>query len=199
MAVMGGRRCAWLGVLVLLAPSMAARAAGPEETIKPDCGVNALFILLRVEGRAVLLEALISALPPRHPDGYSMAELSAAAKSFGLELEGIRFGPGDKALERSAIAFLKSAKGGHYVVLRPVGSTGTMVQVIDPPNAPWIADYDRIFAVKSWTNRIIYPRRGWLGGEKYVLLVVCLSALLLIIAFRRRLQPCGLETDCGAL
>jgi ABC-type bacteriocin/lantibiotic exporter with double-glycine peptidase domain len=135
-----------------------ARATGPDETSKLDCGVNALFILLRLEGRPVTLDRLVSALPARHADGYSMAELEAASRSFGLALEGVKFARGDKALDRPAIAFLEDARGGHFAVLRPVGTTGTMVQVIDPPHVPWIADYGRVMTTPSWTGRLLVPR-----------------------------------------
>ena len=129
--------------------------AAPDEKTSFDCGVNALYVILRLESRPVTIDRLLSALPARHPDGYSMAELSAASRSLGLSLEGVRFVKGDKALDRPAIAFFKDEKGGHFAVLRPVGTTGTMVQVIDPPSAPWIADYDRVLASKPWTGRIL--------------------------------------------
>ena len=77
------------------------------------------YVLLRLEGRSVTIDRLESVLPPRHRDGYSMAELSKAAASLGLTLEGVRFAKGDRALDRPAIAFVKDAKGGHFTVLRP--------------------------------------------------------------------------------
>lgn len=96
---------------------------------EPDRDVNALFILLHWEGRAVTLGGLESVLPPHRADGYSMAKLSSASRSLGLLLDGVKFVKRDRPLDRSAIAFLKDAKGGHFIVLRPVGSTGTLVQV----------------------------------------------------------------------
>jgi Peptidase C39 family len=152
-----GGRLAWLTLLILVAPAVYARATEPDETTKLDCGVNALFILLRLEGRPVTLDRLVAALPARHPDGYSMAELAAASRSFGLSLEGVRFAKGDPALDRPAIAFLEDSRGGHFAVLRPVGTTGTMVQVIDPPHVPWIADYGRVMTTPSWTGRLLVP------------------------------------------
>jgi hypothetical protein len=184
-----GSRRARLSLVVLLAQAVTARGAGPGETTKPDCGVNALFVLLRLEGRPVTLDRLESALPARRPDGYSMAELSAAAGSLGLGLEGVRFAKGDRALNRPAIAFLRDAKGGHFAVLRPVGTTGTMVQVIDPPAAPWIADYDRLFAARTWTGRILVPRDPWPIPYAKPLLAVAAGATLLAAARWRRKRP----------
>ena len=157
-----------------------------EETTKLDCGVNALFVLLRLEGRPVTLDRLTAVLPARHPEGYSMAELSQASRVLGLDLEGVRFTKGDKALKRPAIAFLKDVKGGHFTVLRPVGTTGTMVQVIDPPHAPWIADYDRVFATKPWTGRILSPRASWWVRHAALLSAVAVCAVLLTVLRRGR-------------
>jgi hypothetical protein len=147
---------------MLLAPVLTAALTGRDARTKLDCGVTALFILLRLEGRSITLERVESALPPRHPAGYSMAELSAAAGSLGLPLEGVRLSQADKPLDRPAIAFVSGAAGGHFAVLRPVGTTGTMVQVIDPPRAPWIADYARVFAASTWTGRVLVPADPWL-------------------------------------
>ena len=166
-----------LGLVALLTLVAPTRSESPNETTKLDCGVNALFVLLHLEGHSVTVDRLEKALPTRHPDGFSMAELSAASRSLGLGLDGVHFVKGDKAFTRPAIAFLKDAKGGHYSVLRPVGSTGTMVQVIDPPHAPWIADYDRVLSAKSWTGRVLIPRDPW----PYAALLLAGSGALLLL------------------
>jgi len=176
----------WVSALVfILALSCAvnARAAGPEETTKFDCGANALFILLHLEKLPVTFDDLESVLPPRAPEGYSMLELSAAASSLGLSLQGVRFGKGDKALNRPAIVFLQDAKGGHFAVLRPVGTTGPMVQVIDPPRAPWIADYERVFAARSWTSRVLIPLDPWPVRHARDLPVAVACGTLTAVAF----------------
>ncbi len=191
-----GYRRAWLCLGVVLAITVNDGAAEPNQVTKLDCGVNALFVLLQVEGHGVTLDRIESVLPPRHPDGYSMAELSAAAGSFGVHLDGIRFAKADKALTRSAIAFLKDGKGGHFAVLRPVGTTGTMVQVIDPPSAPWIADYDRVFSAKPWTGRILVARDAWIVRNAMLLLTAVAGFILLAAAFRHRLR---LPRRCGAV
>jgi hypothetical protein len=147
--------------VLFLAMDPLARAVGPDETTKIDCGANALFVLLQLEGRPVSVETLDKSLPVRHPDGYSMAELSQASEKLGLGLQGIRFAKGDRAPQRPSIAFLKDAKGGHYAVIRPVGTTGKMVQVIDAPHAPWITDYDRLVDSRPWTGRILTRREPW--------------------------------------
>ncbi|MDR3623391.1 MAG: cysteine peptidase family C39 domain-containing protein [Paludisphaera borealis] len=148
-----------LTAVVFLAAGLHVQA--DDERTKLDCGVNALFLLHRLEGRPVAVEQLLSKLPAHNPEGYSMAELAAASEALGLGLEGVRFAKGDPHPDRPAIAFVKNARGGHFTVLRPVGTRGTMVQVIDPPAPPWVTDYDRLFIDGLWTNRILIPRPPW--------------------------------------
>lgn len=151
-----------LGILLFtVAPSAAV--SGEPVTVSSgrstlDCGVNALFLMLSVEGRPATLETLEAALPSRHPDGYSMAELAAASRALGLALDGVQLAKGGPPLDRPAIVFLKDAQAGHFALLRPVGTTGTMVQVIDAPSAPQIVDMSRLVAMKSWTGRALVPR-----------------------------------------
>jgi ABC-type bacteriocin/lantibiotic exporter with double-glycine peptidase domain len=164
-----------------------ASASESEETTKLDCGVNALFVLFRLEGRPVTLDLLESALPRRHPDGYSMAQLAAAARSLGLVLDGVRLAKLDKPLTRPAIAFLKDGKAGHFAVLRPVGTTGTMVQVIDPPSAPWIADYDRLLSAKAWTGRVLVVREASTIRNALPLLSLVTALILLVAGLSYRL------------
>jgi ABC-type bacteriocin/lantibiotic exporter with double-glycine peptidase domain len=136
--------------------------AGPEEKTKLDCGVNVLFILLRLEGRSIEFDRLESALAPRNPAGSSMAELAGASASLGLTLDGIRFDKDSQPLAKPAIAFFKDSRGGHFAVLRPVGTTGRMIQVINPPYVPFIADRDQVVAQKAWTGRVLVSRDSWI-------------------------------------
>ncbi len=178
-----------LGSILIVALAMTARVAGAEETTKLDCGVNALFVLLRLEGRPATLEDLEAALPrSQHPGGYSMAELSAAAASLGLGLEGVRLAQGDAGLKRPAIAYLKDSQGGHYVAIRPVGNTGTMVQVIDPPHPAIIMDHDRLLASAKWTSRILVPGDPWISRHRVSLLVSLAGILLILPAIAPRFR-----------
>ena len=57
------------------------------------------------------------------------------------------------------------------VLLRPVGMTGKMVQVLDPPSAPAVVDYEQLLSSQSWTGQILlqqtprwwFNRWIWLG------------------------------------
>ncbi|MGO9471236.1 MAG: cysteine peptidase family C39 domain-containing protein [Isosphaeraceae bacterium] len=193
--VRGGIGCrqAVLGVVGLLGLAVSLRGAERGEEVTRDCGVNVLFVLLRLEQRPVSLDRITSALPPQRPDGYSMGELAAAGAHLGLELEGVRFGKGDKTLDRPAIAFFKDARGGHFVVLRPVGSRGTMVQVIDPPRVPWVADYDRLFPAKSWTGRVLVRRDPWLVRNMIPSLMALAGSILIVAGITRRRRPLDVQ------
>ena len=125
-------RLSWF--FVLLSFGGVATADTYEEAATLDCGINALVVLSHLAGQPLTFDRLESMLPAsRHPEGCSMAELAAASGALGLPLEGVLFGKGDVPLSRPAIAFFQDGKAGHFAVLRPVGTTGTLVQVINPP------------------------------------------------------------------
>jgi hypothetical protein len=174
--------------LLAFAQPVGTRASDVGERMRLDCGVNALFILLHLEGRPVTIDRVVSVLPPWRPDGYSMTELSRASGALGLSLEGVRFTKGDEPLARPAIAFIKDAKGGHFMVLRPVGTTGTMVQVIDPPSAPLMTDYDRLLASRPWTGRILLPCDPWPVGYAIPLVLAGVGVPLVSFWFWRGIR-----------
>jgi ABC-type bacteriocin/lantibiotic exporter with double-glycine peptidase domain len=121
----------------------------------------ALSLLLKLEGREQSLERLLELLPTRSPAGFSMAELAAASRKLGLALDGVEAPRGRSTLERPAIVLFQGPRGGHYAVVRPVGSTQTMVQVIDPPGHPFITDYNRLTEGKMWTGRALIPSKPY--------------------------------------
>lgn len=82
--------------------------AGADESGLHDCGTNSLYLLLRFSGRRAELGAIQQTLPPRHSAGFSMAELQASARAFGLRLNGVRIGEKDVPLDRPAIAFMNN-------------------------------------------------------------------------------------------
>jgi len=168
-----------IGLVLAVLSGTGAGARADDERIKLDCGVNALYVLLHLEEKPVSIDRLVSALPAPNPEGYSMAELAATAHSLGLSLEGVRFAKGDSRPNKPMIAFLKDARGGHFAFLRPVGTTGTMVQVIDPPYPSWITDYDRLLAADSWTDRVLLPRAPWWSSLGSVGLVILAGAAAL--------------------
>lgn len=175
-----------LSLALTLAVSASQVVAEEPRPTNTDCGVYALFVLFEIQGRPVTLEALDRALPPRHPEGYSMAELARASRALGLTLTGSRFDRGDAPLDGPAIAFVKEERAGHFVVLRPVGTTGTMVQVIDPPYAPRVVDVASLIGSAVWTGRVLtVDRPRSLGKVAYPVSAATGLVLLAIVARRR--------------
>jgi hypothetical protein len=177
-----------VGVLMLLGVAASVRSAELDAKDSPDCGLNALFLLLKLEQHPVSLGRIGSMLPQRQTDGYSMTELATASAKLGLELEGVRFAQGDRPLDGAAIAFFRNGQNGHFAVLRPVGTTGTMVQVIDPPRAPWIADYERVVSGTTWTGRILVRRGAWMVRNQVPLLMALAGCVLLTLGMNQRLR-----------
>ncbi len=174
-----------VGWLALLALPIAGAGDPPASmTYEPDCGFNALFLLLELEGRGVDPATLERRLPVRTPDGYSMAELIRAASASGLELEGVRIGPGDPPPRRPAIAHFRTDKGGHFAVVRPVGSTGSLVQLFDPPYDPRVVDRAELASNPSWTGQILIPKGGISPLWSAILCLAAIATSWAIIAAR---------------
>ena len=146
-------------------------------------------MLLRLAGRDVSLAEIKEALPLRNDKGYSLAELQTAAGQFGLGLTGIRLDERDLPLSHPAIAFLYTAGEGHFIVLRPVGRTGKVVQVIDPPSAPAILDYQKLLSSSGWTGRMLVRQSAseWFFSRIW-LIIPLLMVLALAYLVRRRIK-----------
>ncbi len=150
-----------------------------------SCGHWALYILCRLEGRPVDLATVAARLSGGSAAGHSLAQIRAAAASCGLRLRGVRLGPGDWPLDRPALIHLDRHASGHFVVIRPIGHTGKLVQVIDGPHRVEVLDFDRLTSSPEWTGRALVPRRpNWVGGAG-VGVAVGASGSILIYASRR--------------
>jgi hypothetical protein len=58
------------------------------------------------------------------------------------------------------IVFLKRPQHGHFQVVRPVGHTGKLAQVIDASSSPEIVDRLAMFTSPEWTGIALVPDRG---------------------------------------
>jgi hypothetical protein len=63
-----------------------------------------------------------------------------------------------------------------------------MVQVIDPPLPPWMADFDRLVVDHVWTGRTLTPRDRW-SPPSPRLLGASLIAALLVAAHLKGRRP----------
>ncbi len=167
----------------------------PEEREKDafDCGTLALYHLLRIEGQPVGLAAIGLHLPTMPPLGYSMLELREAAKASGLRLSGIRLKDPAREVDRPMIAFLKR---GHYVVLRPIGHTGKLIQVFNGAEPTRVIDKERLFASSEWTGLVLVPSRSIFEVWVTVLLA-CLSGLVFVFLMRIGRRPLSSSGGLG--
>jgi hypothetical protein len=139
-------------------------------------------------GQEASIDRISRALPAPTDDGFSMEDLARAGARLGLPLEGIRLGKRDVPLQKPVIAFLKMPLGGHFVVLRPVGATGTRVQVINPPSPPQIVDYDQLLKSPAWTGMVLVPGSWW-SVPRVATLAALIGSALVVLALLARFRP----------
>lgn len=154
-----------------------------------DCGTLSLYTLLRVRGEHVGLQQVASALPSPSPLGFSMKELQTAAGKFGCPLEGVRLPRTRQAPERPLIALVSRGDHGHYIVLRPVGHTKRLVQVIDSAVAPIVIDAESLYLSPEWTGLALVPDPPNSAKHRLtVALILILCALAGLIKMRKRMR-----------
>ncbi len=161
MVILGGL------IFTSLTGSVTAQADEAEETLRPalagiDCGLASLYLLLRLKGYHSDLSSLLAQLPPRAAAGYSMMELRDTAGHLGLRLFGVRLESNGPPPGTPILAFLNRDGHGHFLVIRPVGHTGKMVQVFDGLPGPVVIDWLDVCKSPEWTGLALVPRaRGW--------------------------------------
>lgn len=129
-------------------------SAGPPSK-SASCGAQSLFLLASLEGVSLDFTKLETCLPEPGPGGYSMLELREAASRLGFRLIGVRIEQIESAIDRPMIAFLNRPPHGHFVVIRPIGHTGRLVQVLDPSAEAYVVDAGRLFRSKDWTGAVL--------------------------------------------
>lgn len=153
-----------LAFLVPVAAEDLANARGDAPTSPDsatyDCGTLALRILLKLENRPSDPAFLETRLPRRNPRGYTMNQLRHAAGECGLELIGVHLSSHGGELDRPALVFQKVGTHGHFLVVRPIGPTGKLLQVLDPNRPPEVVDAQDFFAAPEWTGLALVPRRS---------------------------------------
>lgn len=141
--------------MAVLAPLRSSYAADVN-----DCGTLALYSLLHIEGRPIDLRTLANRLSSPGQDGHSMKALRDTARMSGLELRGVQLKKDPRAIDRPMLVYLKEGGHGHYIVIRPVGHTGTLVQIIDSNRPLEIMDKVDLVASPIWTGLALVPRRA---------------------------------------
>ncbi len=147
-------------VLPILVALATAQVPADDDAVA--CGPMALYHLLRIEGRPVSLAEVARRCGRAEEGGHSLAELGDAAKALGLELRGARLDRASWPIDRPAVAHLSRGPGGvgHFVVVRPVGHSGKLVQVIDGEDSVEVLDFDRLAGSRGWSGVALVPLRG---------------------------------------
>lgn len=125
-----------------------------------DCGIRALFLLLRAMDIDTSFEDIRTALPPPSFEGYSIAELREASRKLGLSLRVERLDPKSYGIGQPMIAYLEQPSGGHFVFIRPLGKSDRIIQVLEYPFAPKIMDLDYFISHTGWSGIATIPRSG---------------------------------------
>jgi hypothetical protein len=150
-----------------------------------DCGAKALYILFRLEGFSRTLDEAGKQIDAA-PEGHSMAELRDIARTHGLYLDGVRIGK-TVPRDRPSLVYIRRGNHGHYLIVRPVGHTGRLVQTIDGADLPEVVEASELCASPGWTGLALVPRRtDWFARA---LVAVCFGVLvvgLLGVALRLR-------------
>ncbi len=148
-------------LVVLPVAGVLGETAEGDRLIK-DCGVNSLYLLLRLCSAPADLAELRATLPDTRANGLSMAEVQAASGRHGVPLRGRRIGMGDVPLDRPVIAFLRAdGSQGHFVVLEPVGVLGKSVMVLDFPRPAQVVAYADLIRSSEWTGLVLSPVTSW--------------------------------------
>jgi hypothetical protein len=118
-------------------------------------------------------------LPEGTRAGPSLAQLRDAAAACGLGLRRVRLRRSDWPLDRPALIHLDRHASRHYVVIRPIGHSGRLVQVIDRPNRIETLDFDGLVCSPGWTGLALIPSRpNWAAGAGIVLVIVASVVIL---------------------
>jgi len=131
----------------------------------PNCGVQSLYLLCRLEGQPTTLSAIVEQ-PTTRGTSLSMKQVSDAAAAVRLPVIGVKLRTDGNALDRPALVFMNQRPHGHFVVIRPVGTSGRLVQVLDPNREPEVIDATDLYASPEWTGLALVPTRTnwWARG-----------------------------------
>jgi Peptidase C39 family len=148
-----------LTAVALIWPARTLADEEPPTNGPGDCGTLALYHLLHLEGRPTDFSQLESMLGVPTAEGHSLRELREAASRFGLKLDAVVLPKRQPTIQGPALVFVKNDRWGHFIVVRPVGHTGRLIQVLDGERLPIVTDAEWLFASSAWTGLALVPHR----------------------------------------
>jgi hypothetical protein len=168
-------------------------APGPTEVAgnRMSCGPISLATLLSLRGRHVDPALIESRLGKR--ESHSLAELRDAAASFGLASKGVRIAGKRWTVRLPAIVLMQRRGAGHFAVLRAVGHSGQLVQIIEATYEVAIVDAGALLGSASWTGMALIEVNCW--EERRLLLAFVAGSLVVAMGigshFYRRMRSSG--------
>ena len=123
-------------VLCRFVEALFAQSIGDDSVRKEDrhCGAKCLYVIMRGYGKAPsTYKSLIEELGPASPDGYSLLQLSVAARKHGLFAENVKLVKGNLSrFANTSSVILHLDKVGrmnrsHYVVCEGITPTTTTI------------------------------------------------------------------------
>jgi len=164
-----------------------------------SCGAISLAALTRLEGRPIALDEINSRLSRK--SAHSLLELRDAARRSGTVLRCVHIGMNDWPLDRPALVHLDRRGVGHFVVIRPVGHSGKLVQILDPASGVEVVDALQLFSSPEWTGAGLVPLRfteGFVARKTMFVSIFILTFGVLFVLGRiggmlgkRRVIACG--------
>ena len=130
-----------------------------------DCGTIATYLYLALIGEEKSLEVIKGKLPAMPTNGYSFQELSVAMRECGVAVKGVKWNSGSVVIDEPILTLLEEGGHGHFVVMRPIGSFGRQLQVIDGLAAPYLIDKSTLSNSSKWSRLAlcrVKPTRGLL-------------------------------------
>ena len=120
-----------------------------------DCGTLSVRNFLALHGKSVPLHVITEKLPTPCPDGFTIKQFRDAIRSLGIKVNGVKIPRQAKALDREMLMLLKHDTHGHYVVIRPVGPSGTLIQIVDGLEPPRVLEKTKLVDGESWTGIVL--------------------------------------------
>jgi len=132
-----------------LNPIAVIAGAEPPE---PSCGAMCILVLARLQESTVDLPAIQAELGPPSFAGHSIKQMASALEALGMPCSAVSVLPSDWPIQGMGIFHTQNGERGHYVVVRPVGHSGQLAQVLDPTGSVLVEDYEALAQAPGWTG-----------------------------------------------
>lgn len=163
-----------LGLTLVLLSLLAEGDASPRQDASSiehgwlSCGFASLYVLQHWMGGALNLEQLRAA----DHGPISMLELITVAGQSGIVLHGVKLSAGDFPLREPHILHFSRGPVGHFMVARPVGQTGRLIQLFDPPSNYLFVYQDDLLNDPTFSGYALRPvtwRRRVVEWSKHIM------------------------------